>query len=57
MLVGGVAPTSGGASRAEVGGRDGDGLAAAVAPSGAPGVAGELVACSASPASVEQWRT
>jgi hypothetical protein len=57
VLLGGVAPSSRGPAGAEVGGRDGDGLAVPVAPFGPLPVAGELVACSTGPAFIEQRRT
>jgi hypothetical protein len=57
VLLGGVAPPSSGAGGAEVGGRDGDGLAAPVAPFGSTRDAGEPEARSTGTAAIEQRRT
>ena len=56
VFSGGVAPSSGGAGGAEVGGRDGDGPAV-VAPIDSTHDASELEACSTSGTAVEQRRT
>lgn len=57
VLLRGVAPAALAAAGAEVGGRDGDGFAAAVAALGFGGQARQLIACSACIAVSEQGAT